>query len=41
MKPEFFLVLPWHFRQSVLSRETDYAKAGGKFVFPMPAVSVV
>ncbi len=40
MKPDFFLVLPWHFRQAILSREADYLRAGGKLVFPMPSVSV-
>ena len=41
MGPDFFLVLPWHFREAILSREAQYRRAGGKFVFPMPSVSVV
>jgi len=41
MKPDFFLVLPWHFRDAILSREAEFLRAGGRFVFPMPSVTVV
>lgn len=40
MRPEFFLALPWHFRKSILSRESEYIRSGGRFVFAMPSVSV-
>ena len=41
MKPDFFLVLPWHFRDAILSREAEFLRAGGRLVFPMPSVTVV
>jgi hypothetical protein len=41
MKPDYFLVLPWHFRDHVLSREADYLSRGGKFIFPLPVIEVV
>ena len=40
MKPDYFLVLPWHFRKSILERETDYLARGGKFIFPLPEIEV-
>lgn len=40
-KPEFFLVLPWHFRNDILSREHDFIKEGGKFIFPLPEPEIV
>jgi hypothetical protein len=41
MKPDYYLVLPWHFRNSILQREQAYREAGGKFVFPFPYVEIV
>jgi hypothetical protein len=40
-KPEFFLVLPWHFRNDILSREHDFIREGGKFIFPLPEPEIV
>lgn len=41
MQPDYFLVLPWHFKNSILRRETDYLKQGGKFIFPFPEIEIV
>jgi hypothetical protein len=41
MNPDFFLVLPWHFRSDILAREQAFLEAGGRFVFPLPAIDVV
>ncbi len=40
-KPDYFLVLPWHFREGILRKETDYLSRGGRFIFPLPKVEVV
>jgi len=40
-KPDYFLVLPWHFRQEFIKRETDFLASGGKFIFPLPKIEVV
>lgn len=39
--PDHFLVLPWHFKKNILSREERYLETGGKLVFPLPAIEVV
>ena len=39
--PDYFLVLPWHFRDGIVNRESDYLNRGGKLVFPLPRVDVV
>jgi NDP-4-keto-2,6-dideoxyhexose 3-C-methyltransferase len=39
--PDYFLVLPWHFRKEMVEREADFRKAGGKLVFPLPQLEVV
>jgi hypothetical protein len=39
--PDYFLVLPWHFREGILSREKEYMASGGKFIFPCPEIEIV
>ena len=41
LKPDYFLVLPWHFKHSILEREKEYIKNGGKFIFPLPEIEIV
>lgn len=40
-KPDYLLVLPWHFRQNLLQREAAFLQAGGKMIFPLPRIEVV
>jgi NDP-4-keto-2,6-dideoxyhexose 3-C-methyltransferase len=40
-KPDYFLVLPWHFKQEFLKREIEYLKRGGKMIFPLPQFEIV
>lgn len=41
MKPDYFVVLPWHFKEGILAREQAYRAAGGKFIFPFPEIEIV
>ncbi|MBL6933861.1 MAG: methyltransferase domain-containing protein [Alphaproteobacteria bacterium] len=38
--PDYFLVLPWHFREGFLEREKNFIQKGGHFIFPLPNVEV-
>lgn len=40
-KPDYFLVMPWHFRDNLLAREKAFLQAGGKMLFPLPIVETV
>jgi NDP-4-keto-2,6-dideoxyhexose 3-C-methyltransferase len=40
-KPEFFLILPWHFVDEFENREHDYLHGGGRFIVPMPRFSLL
>lgn len=40
-RPEYFLVLPWHFLPEFLEREKDYLRSGGKFIVPLPEFKVI
>lgn len=41
MRPDYYLVLPWHFKASVIERERDYLASGGKLIFPLPEIEIV
>ncbi len=38
---DYFLVLPWHFRDEFIDREKDFIARGGKLIFPLPQFEVV
>lgn len=40
-KPDYFLVLPWHFLPEFLEREKEYRASGGKFIVPLPEFKVI
>ncbi len=39
-KPDYYLVLPWHFKKEILHREKEIRKKGTKFIFPLPKLSI-
>lgn len=41
LKPNYLLVLPWHFREFILEKETEFLARGGAFIFPLPVIEVV
>ena len=41
LKPDYYLVLPWHFKREILIREKKIREKGTKFIFPLPNVKVV
>jgi hypothetical protein len=41
MHPDYYLVLPWHFRQEFVQRERETLNAGVGFIFPLPTIEVV
>ena len=40
LKPNYYLVLPWHFKKEILEREKKQIKKGVKFIFPLPNLNV-
>lgn len=41
MRPEYFLVFPWHFRDNIVERERAFLASGGKLIFPLPEIRIV
>ena len=39
--PDYLLVLPWHFRENLIERESAFLRSGGKMLFPLPSIEVV
>jgi GDP-mannose 4,6-dehydratase len=41
MKPDYYFICPWHFKESILAREIEKLKSGIKFVFPLPEINII
>ncbi|MBI5630413.1 MAG: class I SAM-dependent methyltransferase [Elusimicrobia bacterium] len=41
MRPDYFLVMPWHFRDNIIAREEAFLSSGGRLVFPLPSLETV
>jgi len=41
MKPDYYLVLPWHFKSEFLRRERAIVESGTKMIFPLPTLQIV
>ncbi len=41
LKPDYYLVLPWHFREEFLEREKETLKRGTKMIFPLPTIEIL
>ena len=40
-KPDYLLMLPWHFRDGLIKKESKFLLNGGKFIIPFPYVEIV
>ena len=41
LRPHYYLVLPWHFKDEILKREKNIIKKGIKFIFPLPKLEII
>jgi SAM-dependent methyltransferase len=41
MKPDYYLVLPWHFKKEFLERERETLLNGTSFIFPLPKLDII
>ena len=40
-KPDYFLILPWHFLDEFRKREKEFLNSGGKFIVPLPDFKII
>jgi SAM-dependent methyltransferase len=41
MRPDYYLVLPWHFEKEFLKRESKLLDAGVGMIFPLPEIRII
>jgi 2-polyprenyl-3-methyl-5-hydroxy-6-metoxy-1,4-benzoquinol methylase len=41
MNPDYYLVLPWHFKEEFLQREKETLRRGIKMIFPLPVIDII
>lgn len=41
LRPDVYLVLPWHFKREFVEREQDALRSGTAMIFPLPAIEIV
>jgi hypothetical protein len=40
IKPDYYIVLPWHFKKFILEKEKSLIKRGTRFIFPLPTLQI-
>ncbi len=40
IKPDYYFVLPWHFKKFIVQKEKKLIKNGTKFIFPLPRLRI-
>lgn len=41
MDPDYYLVLPWHFKDGIVRREKEFLAKGGRMIFPFPEIEII
>ena len=41
MFPDYYLVLPWHFKDEFIEREREMLDNGVGLIFPLPTIEII
>ncbi|MBE9175108.1 class I SAM-dependent methyltransferase [Synechocystis salina LEGE 06155] len=41
MNPDYYLVLPWHFKEEIVEREREMLEKGVGLIFPLPDIEII
>ncbi|MCA8963218.1 MAG: methyltransferase, partial [Planctomycetes bacterium] len=39
--PDYLLILPWNFKDEIMTQQAEYARRGGQFIVPVPTPQIV
>jgi hypothetical protein len=40
-RPDYLLILAWNFARPIIEKHAAFAKAGGRFIVPLPSLEVI
>ncbi len=40
-RPDYVIILPWNFKDEIISQQSEYLNAGGRFIVPIPDLEIV
>lgn len=40
-RPDYVIILPWNFKDEIISQQSDYLTSGGRFIVPIPNLEIV
>ena len=41
LNPDYFVVLPWHFKNHIIEKERSILKNKSKLIFPLPDIDII
>ena len=41
LNPDYFVVLPWHFKNYIINKERNFKKNKSKLIFPLPDIDII
>lgn len=41
LNPDYYLVLPWHFKEEIIDREKEAINKGTGLIFPLPTIEII
>ena len=41
LKPDYYFVLPWHFKKGIIKNFSNFLEDGGKLIFPLPKLEII
>lgn len=40
-KPDYKIILPWHFKEHFIRSQSEFLESGGKLIFPLPLLEII